>query len=66
MVKAIDIEYCGSWGYGGAADRLKKELHKVFPDVEIICHAFHGKSQKIEVSWIEEGHKHVVWSKSKD
>jgi len=26
MVKSIDIEYCGGWGYGGPANRLKKSI----------------------------------------
>ena len=33
MVRVIDIEYCGGWGYGGPALRLKKVLQEAFPDV---------------------------------
>jgi len=26
MVKVIQIEYCGGWGYGGAAFMLKQSI----------------------------------------
>ena len=65
MPKAIDIEYCGAWGYGGPALRLKKRLTEAYPDVEINCHSANAKTSKIEVAWIENGNKNIVWSKNK-
>ena len=65
MVKFIDIEYCGGWGYGGPALRLKKVLQEAFPDVEINCHSAGGMTRLIEVSWIDGGNKQTVWSKGK-
>lgn len=65
MVKVIDIEYCGGWGYGGPALRLKKSLQAAFPNHEINTHSAHGLTGKIEVAWIEGGNKKIVWSKGK-
>lgn len=65
MVKAIDIEYCGGWGYGGPATRLKKSLEAAFPGVEIKMHSADGTTGKIEVAWIDNGKKSIVWSKGK-
>ena len=42
MPKIIDIEYCGGWGYGGPALRLKKYLAEAFPDLEINNHSAKG------------------------
>lgn len=33
MAKIIDIEYCGGWGYGGVALKLKKAIAIMFPKV---------------------------------
>ena len=55
MVKTIDIEYCGGWGYGGPANRLKKSIADSFPDVTINCHSAKGMTSKIEVAWIDGG-----------
>lgn len=65
MPKIIDIEYCGAWGYGGPALRLKKSLAEAFPEYEINCHSADGVTSKIEVSWIDGGNKAIVWSKGK-
>ena len=65
MSKVIDIEYCGGWGYGGPAMRLKKSLAEAYPDVEINCHSAQGMTSKIEVAWISNGDKQIVWSKGK-
>lgn len=65
MSKVIDIEYCGSWGYGGPAMRLKKYLVEKFPGVEINNHSAKGTTGVIQVSWIVDGKKSVVWSKGK-
>ena len=65
MGKKIDIEYCGGWGYGGPAMRLKKAIQAAFPDVEIDCHSASGMTSKIEVSWIDGANKQIIWSKGK-
>lgn len=65
MSKVIDIEYCGGWGYGGPAMRLKKSLTEAYPDVEINCHSAKDLTSKIEVAWIEGGNKQIVWSKGR-
>lgn len=33
MTKTINIEYCGGWGFGGPALRVKKAIQEAFPDV---------------------------------
>ena len=65
MPKVIDIEYCGGWGYGGPALRLKKSLQEAFPDIEINNHSAKDLTSKIEVAWIENGNKNIIWSKGK-
>ena len=65
MSKVIDIEYCGSWGYGGPALRLKKALQEAFPDVEINNHSASSKTGKIEVAWIDGGNKKIIWANGK-
>ena len=65
MPKAIEIEYCGAWGYKGAALRLQKALTETFPDVQINTHSAQGISGTIEVAWINNGDKNIVWSKNK-
>ena len=65
MSKVIDIEYCGGWGYGGPALRLKKALAVKFPDVEINNHSAKGLTGKVEVAWIKDGQKQIIWSKGK-
>ena len=66
MAKVIDIEYCGAWGYGGSALRLKKALAERFPNVEINCHSANGTTGKIEVSWIIDGKKSIIWGKGRE
>ena len=61
----IYIEYCGGWGYGGPALRLKKSLMAAFPNVEIDCESADGTTSKIEVFWIEGVNKKMIWSKGK-
>ena len=65
MVKTIDIEYCGGWGYGGPAKRLSEAIKKSLPDVTINCHSASGMTSKIEVAWIDGGQKNIIWSKGK-
>lgn len=43
----IYIEYCGGWGYGGPALRLKKSLIAAFPNVEIDCQSAQGMTSKV-------------------
>lgn len=62
MSNKIDIEYCGGWGYGGPALKLKKAIAAKFPDVEINNHSAKGTTGKIEVGWIINGQKKIVWS----
>ncbi len=61
----IYIEYCGGWGYGAPALRLKKSLLAAYPDVEIDCQSSEGMTQKVEVFWIEGNNKRLIWSKGK-
>lgn len=66
MVKHIDIEYCGAWGYGGPATRLKKAIQATFPDVQISCHSAGKSTGTIQIAWIEDtGKKNILWSKGK-
>ena len=65
MVKTIDIEYCGGWGYGGPATRLKKAIEAAIPGAPINLHSAKGMTSKIEVAWIDGGNKQIVWSKGK-
>jgi len=66
MSTKIDIEYCGSWGYGGPASRVKKAINAAFPDIEINMHSANGKTGVIKVSWVRDGKMEVVWSKGRD
>lgn len=61
----IYIEYCGGWGYGGPALRLKKSIAAAFPNVDIECQSADGTTSKIEVFLIEGANKKLVWSKGK-
>lgn len=45
--------------------RLKKAIQAAFPNVEIDCHSANGMTSKIEVSWIDNGNKRIIWSKGK-
>ena len=65
MVKTIDIEYCGGQGYGAPSLRLKKSLQEAFGNIIINCHAASTTTGKIEVAWIDNGQKEIVWSKNK-
>ena len=66
MGKQIDIEYCGSWGYGGPATRLKDYIKKnLGEDVEIKTHSAQGVTGTIKVSWINGGDLKTVWNKGK-
>ena len=66
MVKHIDIEYCGAWGYGGPATRLKKEVEAAFAGVQVSCHSAGKSTSVITVSWIDDnGNKKVLWSKGR-
>ena len=66
MPKVIDIEFCAEWGYGAEAQRLNKTLADTFPDVQIDHHSANGVTNKIEVAWIDNGNKNIVWSKTKE
>lgn len=65
MSKKIEIIYCGGWGYGGAALRLKQTLAGVFKGVPIECYSAKKMTRKVEVSWIKDGKKERVWGKVK-
>ena len=43
----IYIEYCGGWGFGGPALRLKKAIVAALPGVEIDCESAEGTTSKI-------------------
>lgn len=61
----IYIEYCGGWGFGGPALRLKKSLIQEFTNVDIECQSAYDVTSKIEVYWIEGINKKLIWSKGK-
>lgn len=65
MSNKIDIEYCGSWGYGGPANRLKKSILENLPGVEVNCHSAMGKTGTIKVSWSKGGNLSTVWNKGR-
>ena len=65
MSNKIDIEYCGSWGYGGPANRLKKSITENLPGVEVNSHSAKGQTGTIKVSWIKNGALQTVWEKGK-
>jgi hypothetical protein len=66
MSKTIDIEYCGETGCGGSATKLKTALKSAFPEAEINSRPANGKTDRIEVAWLDgNGQKITVWSKSK-
>jgi hypothetical protein len=51
--KQIDIEYCGSCGFGGAARKLKTYIVENYGEpLEINCHSADEASGTIKVSWI--------------
>lgn len=53
MSKTIDIQYCGETGCGGSATKLKTALKTAFPDATINSHAASGKTDRIEVAWLD-------------
>ena len=66
MSKQIDIEYCGSWGYGGPSKRVKDYIIKNYGEqVEVNTHSSTGVTGVIKVSWIKNGALQPVWSKGK-
>ena len=66
MPKQIDIEFCGSWGYGGPARELKTYLTNNYgEELEINCHSASGKTGTIKVSWIKNGALQTVWEKGR-
>ena len=66
MSKQIDIEYCGAWGYGGPATRLKDFISKNYGEnVEIKTHSAGATTGTIKVSWIKGGALATVWEKNK-
>lgn len=52
MVKSIDIQYCGSWGYGWTASRLKASIQSAFPEININCHSAQALTGKIKATYI--------------
>jgi hypothetical protein len=66
MSKIIDIEYCGAWGYGGPATRLKDYIKQNYgSEVEVKCHSAGSTTGTIQVSWIKQGALNTVWNKGK-
>lgn len=66
MVKEIEIEYCGSWGYGGPANSLKNAIAQKFPDAKFNLHSANGKTGVIKVVLTENGQKREIWSQGRD
>lgn len=65
MSKVVDIEYCGAWGYGGPATRLKDFIIKNIEGVQVKCHSANGTTGVIQVSWDKNGKLETVWKKGK-
>ncbi len=65
MSKSIDIEYCGSWGYGGPATQLKNSIAQSIPNAQISVHSAGAKTGTIKVSVVEAGNRNVVWNKGR-
>ena len=63
-MSSIEIEYCGAWGYGGPATRLKDRLAKDL-GVPVNAHSASGTTGVIEVRICKGGNKEVVWKKGK-
>ena len=53
MSKRVDIEYCGSWGFGGPANELKKSIKAAYQGVEVNCRSASGKTGVIKVNLID-------------
>lgn len=66
MAKKIEIEYCGGWGWGGTATRLKKAVQQAFAGVDIDCHSANGWTGKVVVSWVDGANKKHVWDGGRD
>lgn len=54
MSRFIDIEYCGSWGYGPLAMHLKRFLERCYPKEKIYCHASQFKTLLVVVAWCRQ------------
>ena len=66
MVKHIDIEYCGAWGYSGPGNRLKTAIEGALPEVKVVAHSASGKTGRIDVSWISDsGNRNIIWTGSR-
>lgn len=63
-MSSIEIEYCGAWGYGGPATRLKDRLAKDL-GVSVSAHSASGVTGVIEVRWVKGGNKETIWKKGK-
>ena len=62
MSKKVDIEYCGAWGYGGPAMKLKQFLLNTYGSpLEINVHSANGTTGTIKVAWIKNGALQTVW-----
>ena len=61
MPKVIQIEYCGGWGYGWRAARVRDLLQQNFPTTKINYFSLMATG-KIEVFWVKDGKKEIVWS----
>lgn len=66
MSKKVDIEYCGAWGYGGPAMKLKQFLLSNYTaPLEINLHSANGTTGTIKVSWIKNGALQTVWEEGR-
>ena len=63
-MSSIEIEYCGAWGYGGPATRLKDRLSKDL-GVPVSAHSASGTTSVIEVRVCKGGNKDSIWKKGK-
>lgn len=61
----IIIEYCGGWGYGGPANRLKKFIAEHIPNIEIENISAGKTTSKIEVYWVAGDERKAIWSNGK-
>ena len=59
-MSSVDIEYCGAWGYGAPANKLKKAVAEA-TGKDVNCHSAGTKTGTIKVSVAKNGALTTVW-----
>ena len=62
MSKYIEVEYYADWAFATRAIRIGNILEENFSQLSISYKSSEDLYNKIEVSWIKDGVKEVVWS----